>query len=127
MDLVVADEDPTVTALVSALMRWHAAVCAHPRSVGFHGRLQTCLEQLRHAMEPFVAVGVNLNTPKIHRAKDIADIVRIFGGARIVSTDTYEMAHKALKKVFLRYVYILQCSSRICTELMSWFSFLVCF
>lgn len=104
LDLALADQGAPIVPAARALTKWHAAVCADPREDGFHTNLQQCLEQLYGALQPFAGVGVSLNTPKIHRARDIGAVVRKFGGARITSTDTYEMAHKALKKVFLRCV-----------------------
>lgn len=103
LDIAVAGEDAPIVTLVEALLQWHAAICAHPRTPGFEAHVHASLQYMRDSFEPFAAVGVSLNTPKLHRAKDVIAVVRTFGGARIASTDTYEMAHKALKKVFLRY------------------------
>lgn len=104
LDIVVADQDAPIVAVAKALIRWHTAACADPIIPGFSERLQESLTQLRDSLTPFEAIGVSVNTPKIHRARDVATVVTNFGGARLASTDTYEMAHKALKKVFQRYV-----------------------
>ncbi len=104
LDLAVADEVAPITTLVDTLLRWHEALCAPPYAPEYFATLEEALPRLRAALEPFNAIGVSVNLPKLHRAKDFGAVVRAFGGARIVSTDAYEKAHKALKKVFLRYV-----------------------
>ena len=104
LELVVVNEAPSVVTVVQRLQAWYAAVCAHPTTPEYFTTLQHALERLMEALEPFETVGVNLHTPKLHRAKDVATVVRNFGGAQIASTDTYEMAHKTLKKIFARCV-----------------------
>ena len=104
LDIAVADQDPVIVAVAMALLQWYDLVCVPRPSAADVARLSVALHTLREALDPFVAVGVSLNTPKMHRAKDVPQVMRTFGAAKFVSTDAYEMAHKTLKSVMRRYV-----------------------
>ena len=101
-DIVVADQHPHIVSLVRALLQWHQLVCKHPRMPEDNDLLLAATRKFYQCLEPFVAVGVSINTPKVHRMFDIPNIIQTFGGSRIVSTDQFEMAHKALKSVYPR-------------------------
>lgn len=102
MDIAVADQAEHITTLVGALLEWHALICRRRREAGDDVALRVALRRLREAFDPFVVVGFSTNKPKFHRAKDIPDIIRLYGCARFVSTDVYEMTHKNLKRVIAR-------------------------
>ena len=104
LDVVVADQDPIIVNVVSALLQWVELISKRKPSPQDVVEIGAAVRHLRVTLEPFTAVGVSLNTPKMHRALDVLEVIRNYGAARFVSTDTYEMAHKALKRVVQRYV-----------------------
>lgn len=110
LDICVADQHPVIVAAASALLAWVDLICQTTFDATFEVQIATALRALRQAMEPFVAVGVSLNTPKFHRARDVVNVIKAYGGAKFVSTDAYEMAHKDLKAVMPRCVLHVPCA-----------------
>ena len=102
LDIAVADQIPVIRDVVGALLAWHALISKRDFVARDAVHIARALRRLQQALEPFRTIGVSLNTPKMHRAKDIFDVVKKYGGTRHVSTDTYEMAHKTLKSVMRR-------------------------
>ena len=105
LDIALADQDPVVVRVVLALQNW-VALILHPQpSAEFAVLLQSRLGDLMSALEPFVAAGLSISTPKMHRARDVATVISLYGGARFVSTDVFEKAHRSLKAVMPRCVH----------------------
>ncbi|MFN0318525.1 MAG: hypothetical protein ACKVQA_26160 [Burkholderiales bacterium] len=113
LDVAVADQAEPIRELVRTLLDWLKQINASRFVPSDEARIARSLRQLRRAMHPFHSVaGVSIATPKYHRAEDVFSVICQYGGARHVSTDTYEMAHKALKSVMRRCVlFDVLCSS----------------
>ena len=104
LDIAVADQEPVVRELVASLLAWLELICKQHFTLSDEKKISRALRRFWRALQPFKAIGISTNTPKLHRAADVFDVVKLYGGARHVSTDTYEMSHKALKSVMRRYV-----------------------
>ena len=102
LDIAVADEDAMIVALIQSLKAWCHALRTVPATGMGLAELREKYRQFTLQLAPVAAAGVSLNTPKLHRARHYDDVIRRFGGARHVTTDCFEMAHKALKAVLLR-------------------------
>lgn len=105
LEIVLADQVPTIVASAQALTVWHQQISkpAYAHAADYD-RLRTVTLDMLTKLRPFAAVDISLKTPKLHRVLDYPEVIRAFGGARHVTTDMYEMAHKKLKAVLARYV-----------------------
>ena len=104
LDIVVADQEPTIVRLVSALLEVIRLAKLTKFPPSFAAMFQVAVRQFHDALDPFAGIGVSLNLPKLHRIKDIPTVVQLYGGAYYVSTNMYERAHKTLKAVLPRSV-----------------------
>lgn len=102
LDVAVADQDPVIREVVAALLGWLDLVGKTRFVLADEVPIAKALRRLQRALLPFAAIGVSVNTPKMHRADDMFRVITRFGGTRHVSTDAYEMAHKTLKCVMRR-------------------------
>lgn len=104
MDIAVADQAPTIVRASLSLLAW-VNLILHPQpSADFAVLLRTQLSALMASLEPFSVAGLSLSTPKMHRARDVATVIKLYGGARFVSTDVFEKAHRSLKAIMPRCV-----------------------
>jgi len=102
IDVVLADQQEVLWSLANALVQWHFLVCKPIRTPDGEKQLKSATHKFYSCLEPFKAAGVNVNTPKLHRMWDVPTTIRLFGDAKSVSTDFFEMAHKELKSVYPR-------------------------
>ena len=102
LDIVVADQDPIIVQSIQALTVWHSCINRATFTSADIERLRDATAHMLQQLRSFEGVGISQKLPKLHRLRDYPDVIRTFGGARFVTTDMYEMAHKALKVVMSR-------------------------
>lgn len=111
LDVCMSDQDPVINVAVQALTVWHFQLCKEGYSPTDYDRLDIATRDLYRHLQPLASMaGASVDTPKLHRIRDYGKVIRLFGGARHVTTDMFETAHKRLKAVLPRYA-IAQCLS----------------
>lgn len=104
LEVVVADQDRVIIDSVQALTVWHHHISRSGFTPVDISRLKEATSAMLAKLRPFEGVGVSQKLPKLHRLRDYGKVIDAYGGARFVTTDMYEMAHKTLKVVLSRYV-----------------------
>lgn len=102
LDVVFANEPATPRDAVNALTAWYFHIKKVPFLPSDFATLTAIRDLLWERLQPFVAMGCSLNTPKMHCCAKIAQTLHLFGSSVRVSTDAYERAHKAHKAVYQR-------------------------